>query len=195
MRLSALAEKLADNAITSGAVAEDERELYVYAYHGMMAQGISWTSLILIGALFHSFWGVVVYTVMFIPLRSFAGGFHQRDYLSCYFTSLAVFLFVVLVCTYAQQLIPMWLLYLLFAAGCVVIFLRAPIADPNKPFREGEKVRYRNATRIVLAVEIAVVVLFSLLHLPAKLLLFAMAASLTVAGFLLPKEKKESDER
>ncbi len=194
MKLPVLAEKLADKAIMSGAIAEDERELYLYAYQALIAQAMSWTSLILIGAMFHSFWGALIYMIFFIPLRTFAGGFHQNNYMRCYLTSLIIFLLVVVVVAYAAEAIPMWAACVLFAASVFTIFQLAPVADPNKPLDQHEKTKYKKMTQMILAIETAAVVLSVIINIPMRLLLLAMAAPLTVAILLLLGQKEENDK-
>ena len=94
---------------------------------------------------------IAVFMAAYIPLRSFAGGYHAKTPLRCYFTSLTIIFVVLLFCKYVP-------LNLLLNSGILVISLvvctfLCPVQDSNKPLDCAERQRYRNISVVILFIE------------------------------------------
>jgi len=82
-----LSKKLAKQLCMNGNIKEEEVDLYAYGFFSffMYLSGIL-TSL-LIGFVMNMFIESIIFLIMFMPLRSFAGGIHVSSYLKCYIIS------------------------------------------------------------------------------------------------------------
>ena len=67
--------------VTTGGIKEDEQEMYTYGYTLLLETSICIAAMGCIGAFFNLFFEVIVFSIVFIPLRSFGGGIHaDRDW-------------------------------------------------------------------------------------------------------------------
>ena len=182
-------------AVSAGAIGQDEEELYLYAYQSLLASVISWASLLLIAAVLQAFWGAVLFMLFFIPLRSYAGGYHQSSYLRCYLLSVASFAGLGLTCPFLARVLPLWVVGALLLLAAAAIFWRAPVADPNKPLDDTQRVKYRARARITLLLELAALAAFYCLKLPRELLLFAAAGPLLAAWLVVCPPRRAGAQR
>lgn len=67
---------LTDTLIEGGTLKSEERSLYIYCFGTMLETAANLLSAIIIGALLGEFPAALIFMLVFIPLRSMAGGFH-----------------------------------------------------------------------------------------------------------------------
>ena len=67
--------------VITGGIEEDDQEVYAYGYTLLLETSICIAAMGCIGALFNLVFEVMVFSIVFIPLRSFGGGVHaDRDW-------------------------------------------------------------------------------------------------------------------
>ncbi len=154
-------------------------ELYAKAMEAILAMAINFVSALLIGYLCGMWWHSVVLLVMFIPLRSYAGGYHAGGYISCYLESCGLLTFSLLAIRYVALDGNMpEMIWQLFFVSVIVIFMLAPLADKNKPISEKEAKVFKKRTRIVLSVEVLIVMILAWLRVDyVYSVMFAIALS------------------
>ncbi len=138
----------------NGNIQEKYVELYKVAMESALAMVINIVTTLTIGYLLGMWWHSVILFAAFIPLRSYAGGYHARGYVSCYLESctlLTAMLFMIKNVLQKEEMI--WGTWLLFAVAIAVIFWLAPLADENKPISEKETVVFKRRTRRILLLE------------------------------------------
>ena len=117
--------------------------------------------MLVIGTLFHSFSECLEFLISFYLIRSSSGGYHADTRLKCFVQSVTTFVAVILIVkaveAYELLLIPVALVSC-FSAG--VIWLFAPVDNENKRLDEDEFLQFRKKSRIILAVEIAISLIF-----------------------------------
>ena len=76
-------------------------------------------------------WQSIAFTVFYMMIRPYAGGYHARTPKMCYVFSLIM----IIVVLFLIRTIPLnGLLYLLiYAVSSIVIFKLSPVEDENKP--------------------------------------------------------------
>lgn len=152
-----LSDKVVVKFIQSGSIQEDEKALYIYGLQQGFFIILNVVTIMIIGSANGMFWESILFMVAYLPLRSFAGGFHAKSPMLCYLYSITLISAVLL----AIRFIP-WTnsicLGLAVIAG-VVIFILSPVEDFNKPLDQIETVIYKKWTRIILAVESAIFLL------------------------------------
>lgn len=142
--------KLAEN----GNIQEKYVELYIVAMQSALAMLLNGITTLVIGYLSGMWWYSVILLAAFMFLRSYAGGYHARGYVSCYLESCILLTAILLFMKYfilKRNLVSG--LWFLFLASIVVIFLLAPLADENKPISEKETVVFKRRARILLILE------------------------------------------
>lgn len=134
-----------------GLVNDENREIYLFGSHQLLMLLINLISMIFIGILFHQTAQCLLYMALFVPLRTFAGGYHACSSRKCYVYSM--------LCIVAAMLIIKldffnFAVYYGVAVVCGVIILRlAPVEDKNKPLDDVEIIHYRVRSQVVLVIE------------------------------------------
>jgi len=111
---------------------------------------INIVTAVLIGLLMGMFWQSIIFLLAYNPVRTYSGGYHARTPLVCYLLSIPMILIVLL----GIKMLP-WTGYLCVIAlfcSVVIIEILAPVADPNKPLNEREKIVYKGRARTYSAV-------------------------------------------
>ena len=142
-----------------GIIEKEDSEIYQY---GIRSGGIILLNLItafLIGLFTEQLLVVCVFTLSFMTLRSFTGGFHCDDSLFCYIgSSLVLFIPVYMGGQFASLSVLAVVLTLAAAAGIIIIF--SPMHSKNRRLDQKEKKHFGRCARTITALHVAV---FSLL--------------------------------
>lgn len=152
---------LTDTLIEGGALKSEDRTLYIYCFGTMLEAAANLISTVILGAVLGELPAALIFMLVFIPLRSTAGGAHCRSAGGCYLLSMTVFLTVIL--TYGMLSLSAAAGVLICAAETAAVFFLAPVPSPNKPMSETEKLRDRRLALIIISVCDAAVILLTVL--------------------------------
>lgn len=193
-------KKTASELAASGNIQEKYIELYAKAMEAVLAIIINFVSALLIGYVCGMWWYCIILLAAFIPLRSYAGGYHARGYISCYFESCGLLAMILLTIKYialdGNMLASIWQL---FFVSVIVILRLAPMADENKPISEKEAKVFRRRTRIILVVEVITVMILAWLRVDyVYSIMFAISLSafalVLQSGLEYMKRMRKQDE-
>lgn len=171
---------------------QEDQELYQYGYKLLALQAANIVVVIIIGLVFSCLKEMLLFLIAYVPLRSYAGGYHAGGPIRCGIISAAMELAVAL----AVQ-IPMAggasTLMLTGAALCeIIIYVTVPVAAENKPLTESQVVSFRKRARMILGVEIAAMA--AMYYAGLRELLTVMALShIFVAALLIAGTVKKSE--
>lgn len=152
-----LSHKIGDNLVRSNVIKEEDAEIYIYGINQIMVSVLNVSSTLIIGLILGMLLESVIFLAAYIPLRSFAGGYHAKTPVRCYFTSVFLIFAVLLFCKY----IPFNLLFhggILIISSAICAFL-CPVQDNNKPLDTVEHKRYKKIAIVILLIEVCVWVL------------------------------------
>ena len=165
-------------------IKSDDRELYVYGFNQGLTILLNLVTTLGIGLLFDSTVQLVVFMVAYIPLRSYAGGYHARTPLKCYMISI-IMLIAVSICLRCIVLNHWWYWILVVLSIILIVFL-SPVEDKNNPLDEIEATVYRKRAIIITMVEVVLSILFGILHisnlLSAMSFVFIIMSAMLVVG-------------
>jgi accessory gene regulator B len=125
---------------------------------------------------------LLVFLVLFIPLRIFAGGYHAETRTACYVISVMIVFTVLSVLRHATSNLQIWMILILSSYS--VIFFLSPRENVNKPLSTIEKKTYRIRSLILLNVE-CITVGFSLYFRKHQLFQCTVLALAVVALLLI----------
>lgn len=74
---------------------DEELEIIMYGIHAIIEMGITFITCFFIVCITHSYLEGIIFFSIFIPLRSFAGGFHFDKTWICTVTSALYFFFII----------------------------------------------------------------------------------------------------
>ncbi len=161
-------------------IEESDREIYQYGLQQCLATCFNWVCTIAIGIWFKMLWESVFFIIVFIPLRTYVGGYHAKTQLLCHVYSVLV---IVIVMELIKNLnfslaydIPLAILCA-FAIGTIT-----PVESKNKKLSVGEKKKYKKKSMIVLGIEI--VILFLGIVFEKKIIANLITLNLIVVSIL-----------
>ncbi len=145
-----LSERVTDWLLMNEAFPREDKEIYRYGIQQGMIALLNLGTTMIIGMVFGKLLESILFMVAYIPLRSYAGGYHAKTAVRCYFFSIVMMSAVLWVMSYVT--------YSGLICGCLtaisgsVIWILVPVEDRNKPLDDLEKEVYRKRARgIVLA--------------------------------------------
>lgn len=163
--ISNLFRKAALKLVERGSIEEKYVELYVVAMQSLLAMLLNVVTTLVIGYLLGMWWQSVILFAAFIPLRSYAGGYHARGYISCYLESCVILTAMLLVMRFIiQNEVSAYGIWIPFLIAAAAVFLLAPLADENKPISEKEAMVFKRRARIILILEIVISGVLGAMH-------------------------------
>ncbi|MCL2578182.1 MAG: accessory gene regulator B family protein [Defluviitaleaceae bacterium] len=150
--------KITDFMERHGAFEADDKEIYFFGTQQGLIYVLNLATLIFVGIISGAFWQMLFFALAFIPLRSFAGGYHTSTQLKCYMSSTAMAVIVAL----ATRLVVMnsLLISVMLLMFTAVIMFMSPVGNRNKPLDDLEVKVYRKKARIICVVEFLMAVMF-----------------------------------
>lgn len=165
-------------------ISQEEQELYRFGYKLLLLQAVNIAVVIAIGLAFSCLKEMMLFLIAYVPLRSYAGGYHAGGPIRCGIISAGMELAVAVV---LQIPVTANLRYiaLLAAALCeIIIYMTVPVAAKNKPLTDSQVISFRKKARGILILEIVFMAMMYLIRSHAIVLVIAMCHIL-VAGLVL----------
>lgn len=155
-----MAEWLSRRMVERGIIKEEEQGIYEFGIRNGMILFLDIVTAFLIGLLTGKLAVVAVFTVSFMILRSYTGGYHSDSRLFCYIGSnLVLFVPVYTGVLFAETEKGISLLFLSLAV--VIIFIFSPMHSKNRRLDEKEQKHFGRKARIVAATELLVFAVLS----------------------------------
>lgn len=85
-----LVRGIVEYGVITGGIKPDDRDVYTYGYTLLLETSICIVAMGCIGELFNLLFEVIVFSIVFIPLRSFGGGIHADQDWKCILLSVGV---------------------------------------------------------------------------------------------------------
>lgn len=185
-KLSAqITEKLKSKEIIS----TSNEEVCAYGLRQIFSTLINVGTMLLIGMFMQMPVEAILFTIGYIPIRIYAGGYHASTPQRCWAFS-AVMLWLAL-CIVKYIPIGNWCISLILSLiSGIVILLLSPVEDQNKMLDEAEHHVYHIRTILVFLIEAITVVGLWLLQFQKAALTIEIAWCAVAAMLLLGKAKK-----
>lgn len=146
---------LLSRQILLGNLKEEDISVYRYGYTLMFERIINYIITILIVAITGEWLIVIAFLLSFIPIRSYAGGWHAEKFIVCTVLSNVTILLSIII---TDSIVIKNSIYIvvLEAALFFIIYRNAPVQNKNKKLTEKECHTYKKVTLIILIAEMAV---------------------------------------
>jgi len=181
-----LSVHVTDQFIQYKVISGEDYEVYRYGVQNGIILLFNLLSALTIGFLCKMPIECSLFLFSFIPLRSFAGGYHAKTAVRCYLYSMMIITGILLGIRYLN--IPAWIYMALSGFGILTTLILAPIEDRNKPLDSIEKSVYRKRSLLILVVELCGLIFSALLHFEQAFHAMSMAllciGALEIAGYL-----------
>lgn len=189
--LSKTANYLARRLLNNNIIKEDSYDIYVYGFELLISFLFSTFLVIVSGIIIGKPLETLAFLVVFIFLRSYSGGYHAKKYSICTIVTLGVYAAVILLSSFVNVNIMFYLL--LGIVGFILLFLWAPIENPNKEITDKRKILYKWISILLFVIFLVVGILFIQLHpLISNAVFFTLCADIIL---MLPDKFRKGDKK
>lgn len=147
-----IAEQMTQSLINAQIIENEGREIYRYGIQQGLTMILNLLTTLAIGLICGMWWQAFVFMLAYIPLRSYAGGYHAKTPFRCYLFSIALMVTTLLAIRIVHDTILICCFLMLLSCVCILLF--APVEDHNKPLDAMERRIYKKRTRWILCLEI-----------------------------------------
>lgn len=169
--------------VEKGIIEESDQDIYRFGIQNGFIILLNLFTAFLIGLLTQKLPVVFVFTLSFMTLRSFSGGYHSESKAFCYICSNLVLLIPIYTIEVFEK-VPFATNCCILVVACAVILLLSPMNSSKRTLDGAEKKHFGRRAKVILAVQIpALVILYSFGYME---LAYAIYSSLVlIALFML----------
>ncbi len=152
--INRITSTIVETQIKAGFLKDEDRDIYNYGYILMMETMLNIFVGILIGLLFKAIDTIIIFWLLYIPLRIFCGGWHAEKSWQCLVASNVILLFVIKV---EKMMIPItntWFVVLLEILLALMIMILSPVSTKYKPITSREKSRFKRNCIGIIVIEL-----------------------------------------
>lgn len=153
---------LCDTLIKRQIISEEDREVYEYCFIVLGTSLIFYSGIFLIMYHYHCFFLPIVFTVTYLLLRSYMGGWHASNIWSCMIISLLLFTVAVNLFLYPDITIQEKVIFSGFSVSFngVVLLYFGMQDHPNRRLTQNEKIAAKRKAFILLAIIFSLMIIF-----------------------------------
>lgn len=189
-----MTEKIVETLIYNKIIPKEDRELYTYGFQQGWIFLTNIFTTILIGWVFNMLRESIVFLIIYMPLRFYAGGYHAKTPLRCYLLSILLISTVLLGTKTFQWIDSLLIIFIATTWAGGIIYLLAPVESRNKPLCDKERKVYKSRTGIILlflfTMELVLCISGQEEIVIAIIMTFIAVAMMEIAGLI--KNKGES---
>jgi len=169
-----------ESLLKNNLLKQTEIELYRFGINRLLLFCINITTTIIIGIICGMVWQSILFSVAYIPLRRYAGGYHAKTQQECYVLStLLVFSVLKSIRWFLENNL---IILLIVLSSSVIIFIKAPIESNNKPLNKKERNAFRKKTRVLLTIQLMLLFLFLVVNIEVAI---CISLSIVSSAFML----------
>ncbi|MBQ6944103.1 MAG: accessory gene regulator B family protein [Ruminococcus sp.] len=151
-------------------------------------------TFLIIGLFMRMVTEIIVFTLGYIPLRSYAGGYHAKTPLRCWIISnLILFVAMKMIC-YMKNFTSIFVFLAIISVYILIVLM--PVSDIHKPLNENDKNKYKLIGVVILAIEITITIIFYIIAWENMVYCFfsvwIILAVMLILGKLKNKKKENS---
>lgn len=166
-------------------ISERDKEIYKYGLRTLRQKLISMAAAIIIALILGKLNILLLLLVCMMPIRRYAGGFHERTPFRCFVVSQLMFIVMELIVDDKAASSDIGIMIAVFGAvaGSIIIIKKAPVESVNRRLLQRQKIKYRNIALILCALwDFALVALY---YCHLNEFVFVISLILSVQGILL----------
>lgn len=156
--VDALVNKQSQNYI----ITDEDEKIYRYGYILLCEVFLNLVIALTIGIFFSKTKEVIFFLGMYIPLRSFCGGWHADKIWKCTVISNAILLLQVYGLEKLLNHLLIRVMLLIFFLNIICIFFMAPVETEMKRISHQEKQIYRRRIKLIFALHVIIMLILTL---------------------------------
>ena len=173
---------LSRRLVERGIIKEEEQEIYQIGIRNGMIILLNVLTAFLIGLVTEKLFVVAVFTLSFMVLRSYTGGYHSDSRIFCYVGSNLV-LFIPI---YTEMLFVQtdnYILIILLALAVGIIMVCSPMNSKNRKLDEAEQKHFGRKARVITVMQL--IVLGVLWYMEQNTYAYAIYSSICITAVLM----------
>lgn len=139
-------------------ISREDSDVYKYGLQVLLEMIFCVGTCLLIAVIFQAFLEIGLFLLIFIPLRSYAGGLHLSSFWSCYIFSCLTFLFIVVMAELIRVPGSVNILCILLCIG--IIFLLYPVENKNREVDKEENSYFKRKLICFLGFDVVLTMFF-----------------------------------
>lgn len=143
-----LSEKITDYVVKSGAISGESYVIYQYGFQIGLEMLSCFLVSLFIALYLHMIPQFIVFTVVFILLRTYGGGIHMNNYLGCFICSILVQNTIILINEYYTLTVS--IAWIIIFGGTILILKVAPVENINRELDANEREHCKGVTKKIL---------------------------------------------
>lgn len=160
-----IVDKIIEKQLKENVITVEEVNIYRYGYTLVCEVIINIFIAVIIGIAFRELTTVLLFLCMYIPLRSFCGGWHADKIWKCTILSNIILLILVLVDKYLIENCDISIMVIAFIVCLSLVFLLAPVDTKTKPLTVDEKRVYKRKINVMLILHILIMMIMVIFNL------------------------------
>jgi len=183
------AERITDILAANKIVPGEDTALYIYGFHQGFLLLLNILTLCLIGYILGMMKESMAFLLAYIPLRSYAGGFHAKTSLRCYLLSA-----IVMPCVLLLIKLPFWEFHsaaAVMSAAMLAVVILSPVDSADRRFNTVEKRVFRRRSLIALSILAALSLIFINIGQTNLSICIIMAVTLSALMLIAGKIKNQ----
>lgn len=158
--------KLADNIVkwmlNNQIIEENKAVICRWGISHILDTVFNIATFLIIGFLFKMPIETIIFTLGYIPLRIYAGGYHAKTPLRCWCLSNIILAVSLVIVRNVEKYYIAFDILSLIAIVVLIVFM--PVEDLHKPLDQNDRKKYKKRGVAILAIEICISFVFTLLH-------------------------------
>lgn len=178
-----------ENVITA-----ENRELYMYGIQNGLVIALNLLTSLIIGLIFGELIFSLLLLAVYIPVRTYAGGYHASTQIRCYIVSSVIMAAWLSILKWVK--IPTSCCVIAFLICLVICLCLSPIDSENKRFDEAEKKQFGKRAKVMILIcsGIWLSALIANILIAVKIITIAICTEsiMLIIGFINNRKNKES---
>lgn len=145
--INKIVNRAVDQFVCKNIIKSNERAIYEYGLKNGIILVWNLLTIILIGAVSGHLQIAIIFMLCFVPLRTYAGGYHAKSPVACYVISVAIIIGAIAAVLAIGNLAIIWSIPL-----SLIIYVLSPVETPKKKLSNRQKHKYQSVTAVILMV-------------------------------------------
>jgi len=189
--IKSLSQNIINNFVEQKVINKDDESIYTYGAEIAASYLINLIAIFIIGFMMNMLVECVTFILIFIPLKSYTGGYHASNYKNCFILSCLIVSAVLYISKNVCFKVPDYIFILTMVISGALVYIIGPIEDKNKQIGKTEFVYYKGKIKLIVTIELILAIIISLFGFEKILFLFncsfIIALGLSIAGIIKNK--------
>ena len=158
-----IVDRFLENLRVKGIIDNDNLEFIKYGLYQLANYILFWICQIILYLIFGHLWDGILFLIVFIFLRRYAGGYHASSRIRCFIYSNFISLSYMGFC-YLKSICNNTILALIFTVSIVVTLILSPVDNENKRLEKKERRKYKNKVIKIIMSDFLLIIFFKYLN-------------------------------